>query len=116
MLITLGAFTVVGQAFMQTTVKKLAANNQQQKPKQVAEITRAEPAPRNDWDKNVEEQARRDAMSQREPERPIGSDSPAVKQTVFNEGGVLSLHESYQPVEPRKPFGKVTAIVVFAVL
>ncbi|ERH49510.1 hypothetical protein O203_15895 [Ectopseudomonas chengduensis] len=83
--VTLGALTLGGQAFMKNNVKNLAANSQQPKPKTVAEITRAEPTPRNDWDKIVEEQARRDAMSQQRSEQPTGSDSPAVKQTVFND-------------------------------
>lgn len=83
--ITLGALNVAGQAFLQNTVKSLAENRQQPKPTPVAEITRAESAPRNDWDRIVEEQARRDAMSQQQPEQPTGSDSPAVKQTVFND-------------------------------
>ncbi|HIQ41741.1 MAG TPA: hypothetical protein EYH47_03240 [Pseudomonas oleovorans] len=58
MVVTLGALTLVGQAFMQNTVTNLATNSQQPKPKPVAEITRPEPAPRNDWDNIVEEQAR----------------------------------------------------------
>lgn len=83
--VTLGALNVAGQAFLQTTVKNLADNRQQPKPKPVAEITRAEPAPSKDWQRIVEEQVRRDAMSQQQPEQPTGSDSPAVKQTVFND-------------------------------
>ncbi|WP_061237384.1 hypothetical protein [Ectopseudomonas composti] len=118
--VTLGALTLAGQAFMQNTVKNLAANSQQPKPKQAAEITRAEPAPRNDWDRIVEEQARRDAMSTQQPEQPIGSDSPAVKQTVFNDqnytprgaDNVLSLRDTYQPAEPEKPAGKVRVTVI----
>ncbi|ARS47956.1 hypothetical protein PSMEN_05980 [Ectopseudomonas mendocina] len=120
MVVTLGALTVAGQAFMQTTVKNLAENKQQPKPKPVAEITRAEPAPRNDWDKIVEEQARRDAMSTRQPEQPTGSDSQATKQNIFNDhnytprgaDNVLSLRESYQPVEPEKTAGKVRVTVI----
>lgn len=84
-IITLGALNVAGQAFLQNTAKNLAENRQQPKPKPVAEVTRAEPAPRNDWDRIVEEQTRRDAMSQQQPEQPTGLDSPAVKQTVFND-------------------------------
>lgn len=118
--VTLGALTLAGQAFMQGTVKNLAANSQQPKPKPVAEISRAEPAPRNDWDKIVEEQARRDAMSQQQPEQPTGSDSHAVKQTVFNDqnyiprgaDNVLGLRETYQPAEPEKPTGKVRVTVI----
>lgn len=85
MVVTLGALTLGGQAFMTNTVKNLAANSQQTKPKPVAEITRSEPTPRNDWDKIVEEQARRDAMSRQRAEQPTSSDSPATKQTVFND-------------------------------
>lgn len=85
MVVTLGALTLAGQAFMKNTVKNLAANSQQTKPKPVAEITRPEPTPRNDWDKIVEEQARRDAMSRQRAEQPTSSDSPATKQTVFND-------------------------------
>ncbi|MFY1055116.1 hypothetical protein ACOQNP_26170 [Ectopseudomonas khazarica] len=85
MVVTLGALTLGGQAFMKNTVKNLAANSQQTKPKPVAEITRSGPTPRNDWDKIVEEQARRDAMSRQRAEQPTSSDSPATKQTVFND-------------------------------
>lgn len=118
--ITLGALNVAGQAFLQSTVKNLAENRQQPKPKPVAEITRAEPTPRNDWDKIVEQQARRNAMSQQQPEQPTGSDSPAVKQTAFNDqnytsrgaDNVLSFRESQQPVEPEKPAGKVRVTII----
>ncbi|MGG2395751.1 hypothetical protein ACJRW5_02205 [Pseudomonas sp. SH1-B] len=86
MVVTLGALTLGGQAFMKNTVKNLAANSQQTKPKPVAEITRSEPTPRNDWDKIVEEQARRDAMSrQQQPEPETGLTTPVPKQTVFND-------------------------------
>ena len=120
MVVTLGALTLGGQAFMQNTVTTLATNSQQPKPKPVAEITRPEPTPRNDWDKIVEEQARRDAMSQQQPEQPTSSDSPATKQTVFNDqnytprgaDNLLSLRESYQPVEPEKPAGKVWVTII----
>ncbi|SUD39499.1 Uncharacterised protein [Ectopseudomonas mendocina] len=114
-IVTLGALTLAGQAFMQNTVKNLAANSQQPKPKPVAEIIRAEPTPRNDWDRIVEEQARRDAMSQQQPEQPTGSDSPAVKQTVFNDqnytprgaDNVLSSREIPKPVIQEQPKEKL---------
>lgn len=113
--VTFGALTLAGQAFMQNTVKNQAANSQQPKPKPVAEITRAEPAPRNDWDEIVEEQARRDAMSQQQPEQPNGSDSPAAKQTVFNDqnytprgaDNVLSPREIPKPVTQEQPKEKL---------
>lgn len=118
--VTFGALTLAGQAFMQTTVKNLAENRQQQKPKPVAEITRAEPTTRNDWDKIVEEQARRDAMSTQQPEQPTGSYSPATKQNIFNDhnytprgaDNVLSLRETYQHDEQEKTAGKVRVTVI----
>mgnify|MGYP001250097178 CR=1 FL=1 len=85
MVITLGLLTVAGEAFMQSTVKNLAENRQQPKPKPVAEITRVEPAPAKDWDRIVEQQARRDAMSQQLSEQLSGPGSPAIKQMVFND-------------------------------
>lgn len=105
-IVTLGALTLGDQAFMKNTVKNLAANSQPPKPKPVAEITRAESAPRNDWDSIVEEQARRDAMSQQQPDQHAGSDSPTFKQTVFNDqnytprgaDNVLSSREIPKPV------------------
>lgn len=118
--VTLGALTLAGQAFMQNTVKNLAANSQPPKPKPVAEITRVEPAPRIDWDEIVEEHARRDAMSQQQPEQPTGSDSPATKQNIFNDhnytprgaDNVLSLRETYQHDEQEKTTGKVRVTVI----
>ena len=120
MVVTLGALTMAGQAFMQATAKNLAENRQQPKPKPVAEITRAEPAPSKDWDRIVEQQVRRDAMRQQQPEQPTGSDSPAVKQAVFNDqnytsrgaDNLLSLSEYYQTAEPEKPAGKVRVTVI----
>ncbi|WP_447590203.1 hypothetical protein [Aquipseudomonas campi] len=120
MVVTLGALTLGGQAFMQNTVKNLAASSQQPKPKPVAEIIRSEPTPRNDWDKIVEEQARRDAMSRQQPEQPTGSESLATKQNIFNDhnytpsgaDNVLSLRESQQPVEPEKTAGKVRVTII----
>lgn len=113
--VTLGALNVAGQAFLQTTVKNLADNRQEPKPKPVAEITRAEPAPSKDWQRIVEEQVRRDAMSQQQPEQPTGSDSPAVKQTVFNDqnytprgaDNVLSSREIPKPVIQEQPKEKL---------
>lgn len=113
--VTLGALNVAGQAFLQTTVKNLAANSQQPKPKSIAEITRSEPTPRNDWDRIVEEQARRDAMSQQRSEQPTGSGSPAAKQTVFNDqnytprgaDNVLSSREIPKHVAQEEPKEKL---------
>ena len=118
--ITLGALYFGGQALMKGTVQELAERRTPPKPTPVAEITRAEPAPRKDWDRIVEQQARRDAMSQQQPEQPTSSDSPATKQNIFNDhnytprgaDNVLSLRDSYQPAEPEKPAGKVRVTVI----
>lgn len=120
LVVTLGALNIAGQAFLQSNVQKLMEKRQQPRPAPVAEISRSEPAPRKDWDRLVEQQARRDAMSQQSPEQPTSSKSPAIKQTVFNDqnytprgaDNVLSLRESYQPVEPEKPAEKVRVTIV----
>lgn len=118
--ITLGALYFGGQALMKGTVQELAERRTTPKPTPVAEITRAEPAPRKDWDRIVEQQARRDAMSQQQPEQPNGSDSPAAKQNIFNDhnytprgaDNVLSLRESYQAVEPEKQAEKERVTII----
>ncbi|MBZ9666749.1 hypothetical protein H3221_018580 [Pseudomonas sp. LMG 31766] len=118
--VTLGVLTLAGQAFMENTVKNLAANSQQPKPTPVAEITRSEPTPRNDWDKIVEQQARRDAMSQEQREQTTGSNSPAVKQTVFNDqnytprgaDNVLSSREAPRTVPQEQPKEKLRVTVI----
>ncbi|MFI8979364.1 hypothetical protein [Ectopseudomonas khazarica] len=118
--ITLGALYFGSQFLLQSKVQEMAEKRMPPKPTPVAEITRAEPAPRKDWDRIVEQQARRDAMSQQQPEPPTSSDSPAAKQNIFNDhnytprgaDNVLSLRESYQPAEPEKLAGKVRVTVV----
>lgn len=118
--ITLGALYFGSQFLLQSKVQEMAEKRMPPKPTPVAEITRADPAPRKDWDRIVEQQARRDAMSQQEPEQPTGSDSPVAKQNIFNDhnytprgaDNVLSLRESYQPAEPEKPAGKVRVTVI----
>ncbi|WP_417311294.1 hypothetical protein [Ectopseudomonas khazarica] len=118
--ITLGALYFGSQFLLQGKVQEMAEKRMPPKPTPVAEITRADPAPKKDWDRIVEQQARRDAMSQQQPEQPTGSDSTATKQNIFNDhnytprgaDNVLSLRESYQPAEPEKPAGKVRVTVI----
>ncbi|WNF47728.1 hypothetical protein RHP75_04625 [Pseudomonas sp. SG20056] len=115
--ITVGALYLASQAFLQSTVKNLAESKQQPKPLPVAEIRRAEPE--TDWSKVVEEQARRDAMSQPQAELPT-SENTATKQTVFNDlnykprgaDNVLAFEETYQPIEPEKPAAKMRVTVI----
>lgn len=116
LVVTLGALNLIGQAFMQSTVQNLADRKQQPKPVPVAEITRSTQPPRKDWDRIVEEKTRREAIPQPQPT----TESSSSKQTVFNDqnytprgaDNVLSLRESYQPVEPEKPAGKVRVTVI----
>lgn len=116
-IVTLGAISVAGKVFQQTTAKNL---NQSEQHRPVLRITGEEPAPRKDWDRMVEQQARRDAMSQPLSEQPTSTDTPAVRQTVFNDqnytargaDNVLSFPEIYQPVEPEKPAAKVRVTIV----
>lgn len=115
--VTIGALYVASQAFLQGTVKTLAESKQQPTALPVAEIRRA--APETDWSKVVEEQARRDAMSQPQAELPT-SENIATKQTVFNDlnykrrgaDNVLAFEETYQPIEPEKPAAKMRVTVI----
>lgn len=118
--ITLGALYFGSQFLLQGKVQEMAEKRIPPKPTPVAEITRADPAPRKDWDRIVEQQARRDAMSQQQPEQPTGSDIAAAKQNIFNDhnytprgaDNVISLREIQQPVEPEKPAGKVRVTII----
>lgn len=118
--ITLGALYFGSQFLLQSKVQEMAEKRMPPKPTQVAEITRADPAPRKDWDRIVEQQAGRDAMSQQQPEQPTGSDSPATKQNIFNDhnytprgaDNVLSLRETNEPAESENPVGKVRVTII----
>ncbi|MGE8499802.1 MAG: hypothetical protein ACN6O6_20050 [Pseudomonas sp.] len=116
-IVTLGAISVAGKAFQQTTAKN---PNQSEQHRPVLRITGEEPAPRKDWDRIVEQQARRDERSQPLSEQPTSSDTPAVRQTVFNDqnytargaDNALSFPEAYKPVELEKPKGKERVTIV----
>lgn len=116
--ITIGALHFASQAFVQGTVKHLAESKNQPKPVPVAEIRRVEP--QTDWSKVVEEQARRDAMSQPQTELTESSENTATKQTVFNDlnykargaDNVLAFEDIYQAIEPEKPAAKMRVTVI----
>lgn len=116
--ITVGVLYVASQAFLQGTVKNLAESKQQPTALPVAEIRRT--APETDWNKVVEEQARRDAMSQPQSQLPTSTASTATKQTVFNDlnykprgaDNVLTFEETYKPIEPEKPAAKMRVTVI----
>ena len=98
--------------------KHLAESKNQPKPLPVAEIRRAEP--QTDWNKVVEEQARRDAMSQPKAELPASTENTVTKQTVFNDANytprgadnVLPVEKNYKPVEQEKPAKKLKVTVI----
>lgn len=116
--ITIGALHVASQAFLQGTVKNLADSKQQPTPAPVAEIRRSEP--QTDWSKVVEEQARRDAMSQPQAELPTSAEHTVTKQTVFNDlnytprgaDNVLPVEKNYKTVEQEKPAQKLKVTVI----
>lgn len=116
--ITIGALHFASQAFVQGTVKHLAESKNQPKHVPVAEIRRAEQ--QTDWSKVVEEEARRDAMSQPQSELPKTVEKTATKQTVFNDlnykprgaDNVLAFEDTYKPIEPEKPAAKMRVTVI----
>jgi hypothetical protein len=116
--LTIGALHVAGQAFLQSNVQNLVDGKKETRPVPVAEIRRADPE--TDWSKVVEAQARRDATSQPQATPSTSTENTATKQTVFNDlnytprgaDNVLSFKETYQPVEPEKPAGKVRVTVI----
>lgn len=116
--ITIGALHVASQAFLQGTVKNLAESKQQPKLIPIAEIRRV--APETDWSKVVEEQARRNAISQPHAKLTTSTKNTAAKQTVFNDlnykprgaDNVLTFQDTYQPIEPEKPAGKMHVTVI----
>lgn len=116
--ITIGALHFASQALLQGTVKSIAEKRQQPNPLPVAEIHRAEA--QTDWDKVVEEQARRDAMSQTQTELPTNTENSATKQTVFNDlnytprgaDNVLAVEKNYKTVEREEPAKKLKVTVI----
>lgn len=116
--ITIGALHFASQTLLQGSVKNIAERRQQPNPTPVAEIRRAEA--QTDWDKVVEEQARRDAMSQTQSELPTITENSATKQTVFNDlnykprgaDNVLAFEDTYQPIEREKPAEKMRVTVI----
>lgn len=101
--ITLGVLALTGQAFMQPTVKSTAESRQQPKGTTITEANRAEPAPVKDWDRIVEEQARRDAISRQESEQANSSEAQSqgkpylTIRTTYQEGlTTCSAHETFQ--------------------
>lgn len=115
---TVGLLYTLSSLYVQGKVDRLA-NNPKPKPDPVAEITRAAPAEK-DWDKIVEEVAKRDTLSQSKNEKEKISVDDAKKQTVFNDqnytpkgaNNVLSISESNQTTEQDKPQGKLKVTVI----
>lgn len=99
--VTLGGMHVANEAFLQKTVKSLEA--QQLKTVPVAEITRA-PAvkmTRDEWDKVVEEQAKRDAgLKEHVTKAAVAPGKGSVINKAYKPGeaiNILTFNESYAP-------------------
>ncbi|MBS7663339.1 hypothetical protein I0D00_15525 [Pseudomonas lalucatii] len=119
--VTLAMLHAAGSAFLKGTVQNLANKNTHSRPAPVAEITRPEPVASKDWDRIVEEQARRDQQAQASPapgQAEVANAPP--KQTVFNDNNyiprgannVVSFTEPPSPVEQPKPAAKMKVTVI----
>ena len=114
--LTLGGLQVANEAFLQNTVKSLDA--QHQKPIPVAEITRA-PAvkmTRHEWDRVVEEQAKRDAgLKEHVTKAAVMPGKDPVINKAYKPGeaiNILSFNEPSQPVTPKSERKGVRVTVV----
>lgn len=119
--ITLGLLQVAGTAFLKGTVRNLADKNTHSRSVPVAEIKRPEKVTSKDWDRIVEEQARRDRQPQPStaPSQPEVASAPA-KQTVFNgnnyiprgANNVVNFTDPPSPVDQPKPAAKMKVTVI----
>jgi hypothetical protein len=117
--ITLGLLQVAGTAFLKGTVQNLADKNTHSWPVPVAEMTPAENVTSKDWDRIVDEQARRDLQTQsnKAPSQAEMANAP-TKQSVFNDNNyiprgadnIASFAEAPQPVE--KPVEKMKVTII----
>jgi hypothetical protein len=117
--ITLGLLQVAGTAFLKGTVQNLAEKNTHSRPVPIAELTRPEKVTSKDWDRIVDEQARRDLQTQSNtaPSQAEMANAP-TKQTVFNDSNyiprgadnIASFAEPPQPVE--KPVEKMKVTII----
>lgn len=88
--ITLGLLQVAGSAFLNGTVQSLAHKSTQAKPAPVAQIPRQDPVSEKDWERIVEDQARRDQGAQLNTTLyQSETASASVKQTVFNDDNYI---------------------------
>jgi hypothetical protein len=84
--IMLAALQMASSSFLKGTAQGIVDRRIQPKPVPVAEITRAEPAATQDWDRVVEEVAARGAAPQPQSAQPLAATTePPPKQTVFND-------------------------------
>ncbi|WP_147172713.1 hypothetical protein [Pseudomonas sp. SJZ079] len=117
--ITLGLLQVAGTAFLKGTVQNLADKSTHSRPVPVTEITRPEKVISKDWDRIVDEQARRDLQTQSNMAHSQAEMANAsTKQTTFNDhnyiprgaDNIASFAEAPQPVE--KPVEKMKVTIV----
>lgn len=102
--VTLGGMQVANEVFLQKTVKSLEA--QQQKPIPVAEITRA-PAvkmTRHEWDRVVEEQAKRDAgLKGHVTKAAVMPGKDSVINKAYKPGEAINILTFNEPIAPEVP-------------
>lgn len=119
--ITLGILQVVGSAFLEGTVHTLADKSSHSKSVPVAQIARQDPTADKNWQRIVEEQARRDQAAQLNiMPHPTEASSASVKQTVFNDqnymprgaNNVMSFVEPASRVEEQEPVEKLRITVI----
>lgn len=119
--ITLGLLQVAGSAFLNGTVQRLADKSAQTKPVPVAQITRQDPVSEKDWERIVDDQARRDQAAQLylTPNQTEAT-SATVKQAVFNDNNytrrgadnVVSFIEPVNLAEEKKPAEKMKVTII----
>lgn len=119
--ITLGLLQVAGSAFLNGTIQSLADKSSQAKPTSVAHITRQNPVSEKDWERIVNEQARRDQATQlNTTPHQTETTNATTKQAVFNDNNyiprgadnVVSFIAPARLAEEEKPVAKMKVTIV----
>jgi hypothetical protein len=119
--ITLGLLQVAGSAFLNGTVQSLTHKSTRAKPAPVAHLTRQDPVTEKDWDRIVDDQAKRDQAAQlKTTPNQIEATNATAKQAVFNDSNyiprgadnVVSLIEPAHTAEKEKPAGKMKVTII----
>lgn len=114
--VTLGALQVGSQAFLQGTLKNLAAEKQKPTPVAVISKPTQERRTETDWQLLVEEQARIDAARlQKDRKTPAMPGTEPVINKAYKPGeaiNILTFNETYVPEEPKSKSKGVRVTVV----